>query len=79
MPVYIYMLKHDFPWNYQIKISFMPPALGYEEFHVVIRKTSPHYQAFVDAFNRGLDKINRNGLLSEIIDKDASVTGEQVA
>ncbi len=74
-----YLLKHELPWNYQIKLSFMPPALGYKELHLAIKKNHPKRKKLLKAFNTGLHKISRNGLLSQIIDRDAVLSGEQVA
>jgi len=74
-----YLLKNEFPWNYQIKMSFMKPALGHKNCHVAIPKKIRHHKQLLEAFNKGLVTIRHNGLLGEIIDRDAAMNGEDVA
>lgn len=74
-----YLIKHELPWNYQIKLTFMNPPLGYKKLHVAVSRQHTHQHNILAAFNRGLAKIKANGQLSQIIDQDALMNGEQVA
>lgn len=74
-----YILNHQLPWRYQVKLSFMQPALGYKKLYLGVSKTHPNYQQIVNDFNSGLTEIAKNGVLSEIIDRDAIFSGRQLA
>jgi len=70
-----YLLAHQLPPDYQEKLMFMEPALGYKKLYLGISKRHPNYQAVLEDFNQGLEAIKMDGTMKKILDKDAASKG----
>jgi polar amino acid transport system substrate-binding protein len=75
----MYLLENILPQDYEDQLEFVLPALAYRQLHVAFVKDHPHAQEWLEAFNRGLLTIRQNGVLDQIIDRDARLAGGQVA
>ncbi|NKB47637.1 MAG: transporter substrate-binding domain-containing protein [Legionellales bacterium] len=74
----IYLLENVLPEDYAQQLEFILPALAYQQLHIAFNKNNPQTKALLEAFNKGLTIIQQNGVLDQIIDRDAQFTGGQV-
>jgi len=60
-----YLLRTAVP-EFAPELEFLEPPLARHSFHVAFSRTAPGYQALLDAFNRGLARVQASGELAEI-------------
>ena len=75
----VYLLENILPQDYEDQLEFVLPALAYRQLHVAFVKDHPQAQEWLAAFNQGLMIIRQNGVMDQIIDRDARLTGGQIA
>lgn len=78
-----YLLSHVhvssvLPPDAHEQLVFMNPPLDHKKLYVSISKKNPRAAEIANDFNRGLAKIRKNGIFTQIIDRDAAVTDEHV-
>ncbi|MGI0119607.1 substrate-binding periplasmic protein [Zooshikella sp. RANM57] len=61
-----YIIAKKYPW-YSLELEFIKPALEIKNLHIAFSKKAKHHEAFVEAFNKGLEHMTRNGMVAEIL------------
>ena len=74
-----HILDHRFSQHQAEALTFMQPAITTQQFYLAVAKQGPLAKSILLAFNEGLAEIRQNGILERILDKDARMTGRQIA
>ncbi|RDH44784.1 amino acid ABC transporter substrate-binding protein [Zooshikella ganghwensis] len=61
-----YIITKKYPW-YSLELEFINPALEIKKLHIAFSRKAKHHQTFIEAFNKGLEHITRNGMVAEIL------------
>ncbi len=73
-----YLLHHELPSDYCQQLVFMYPPLAYKKLYVGVSKKNSKAKIIASDFNKGLAVIKKNGIFSEIMDRDAENTDEHI-
>jgi len=71
------ILQYQLPRAYRQSLVMVTPALGQQQLYLGFAAKGK--KQLVAKFNQGLDAISKNGVLASILDKDAALTGQQIA
>lgn len=69
-----YLIRNDFS-QYANQITFVEPPLAYKQLYLAVPRGHSQRRKILSAFNTGLKRINKNGELSSILDKDSIKLG----